>query len=208
MRDYREVQQAAQAREARSAYNARRAVQGFAVVDFDDEMTDADIISNRIANHPDVKIHTVYPNSDYFSGDRNIEFNGNAFKAAFKAGSAFYAQFDSAMAAPKPIGSIIDIAIKTAHIVAVRKFDAMTHRVVKAEFIRIHNGTNGAPQRSVIVNRVKSGRETGYIGSEFNSIPTGWGRVRHAAEVFGAEYNGAIISFVKPKARYTKAIKA
>ena len=125
MRDFREVQQAAKAREARKAYNERQAVQGFDIVEFDNEMSDADIVRNRIVNHPDVQIHTVYPNSDYFSNDRNIEFNGNAFKAAFKAGSAFYAQFDTGMAEVKPVGSIIDIAIMTAYVIAVRVSDAI-----------------------------------------------------------------------------------
>ena len=98
--------------------------------------------------------------------------------------------------------SRFDKASWTVHTAAVRKFDDfMARRVATSEFVRIENGTNGAPQRSVIVDRVRSGRQTGHFGSAFDSIPTGWGRVKHAAEIFGAEYNGAIISFVKPKAK-------
>ena len=180
MRDYREVQADAKARKARSDYNARQAVQGFAEVIFDEEMSDADIVRNRIVNHPDVTIHTVYPNSDYFSGDRNVEFNGNAFKAAFKPGSAFYAQFDSETVEVKPVGSIIDIAIMTAYVIAVRASDAIAGG--RSSFIP--SGIGSRP------NAFRNG---------FTRIPTGWGRVEHAVNVFGARYNGAVISFVKPK---------
>ena len=78
--------------------------------------------------------------------------------------------------------SRFDIAIMTAYVIAVRASDA----IAGGHSSFIPSGIGERP------NTFRNG---------FTRIPTGWGRVEHAVNVFGAEYNGAVIKFVKPKAK-------